>query len=204
MTEDRGLLTRDFFARPVLEVARQLVGKVLVSTLGGVETSGRIVETEGYAGLADPASHAVRLSRSRERMGGEPGLAYVHLSHGLHHTLNVVAEPAGIPSGVLIRALEPLTGVETMRQRRAVPDRVPDEKLASGPGNLTQALAITLVDDGRDLATDPLLFLLDTPPCPVVWESTRIGLTKATDVPWRFFDPGSRSVSAHRRGWEAT
>ncbi len=204
MTEDRGLLTRDFFARPVLEVARQLVGKVLVSTLGGVETSGRIVETEGYAGLADPASHAVRLSRSRERMGGEPGLAYVHLSYGLHHTLNVVAEPVGSPSAVLIRALEPLTGVDVMRSRRGVPHRILDERLASGPGNLAQALGITLLDDGRDLTCDPILFVLDGPPCPVVWESSRIGLSKATEVPWRFFDPGSRSVSAHRRGWEAT
>ncbi len=204
MTGDRRLLARQFFAGPVLEVARQLVGKVLVSMLDGVETSGRIVETEGYAGLADPASHAARLRRSRQRMNGEPGLAYVHLSHGLHNTLNVVAEPADSPSAVLIRALEPITGIGVMRQRRGVPERVPDAKLASGPGNLAQALAITLLDDGRDLAGDPLLFLLDAPPCPVVWESTRIGLTRATEVAWRFFDPASRSVSAHRRGREVT
>ena len=167
---------------------------------GGVETSGRIVETEAYMGLNDPASHAVRLRRSRERMGGEPGIAYVHLSHGLHNTLNVVAEPAGSPSAVLIRALEPLSGIDVIRQRRGVPDRIRDERLAAGPGNLAQALAITLPDDGRDLTSDPTLFLLDGPACPVVWESPRIGLTKATEVPWRFFDPASRSVSAHRRG----
>ena len=203
MTDDRRLLTRDFFAQPVLEVARQLIGKRLVSRLDGVETSGRIVETEAYAGLADPASHAVRLSRSRGRMGGEPGLAYVHLSHGLHNTLNVVAEPVGQPSAVLIRAIEPLTGVGVMRRRRGVADRVADDRLAAGPGNLAQALGITLLDDGRDLISDPLLFVLAGPPCPVIWESTRIGLSKATEVPWRFFDPGSRSVSAHRRGSES-
>ncbi len=204
MTDDRLRLPRGFFARSVLEVARDLIGKILVSMHDDVETSGRIVETEAYMGLTDPASHAVRLRRSRERMGGEPGLAYVHRSYGLHNTLNVVTEPAGSPTAVLIRALEPLTGVELMRQRRGVQDRVRDERLAAGPGNLAQALAITLPDDGRDLTTDPMLFLLDRPPCPVVWESTRIGLTKATEVQWRFFDPASRSVSAHRRGSEVT
>lgn len=203
MTADRRPLSREFFSQPVLDVARQLIGKILVSRFDGVEMSGRIVETEGYAGLADPASHAVRLRRSRERMGGEPGLAYVHLSHGLHNTLNVVAEPAGSPSAVLIRALEPITGVAVMRRRRMAPDRISDVKLASGPGNLARALAITLLDDGRDLTSDPVLFLVEAPPCPVVWESTRIGLTKGTDVAWRFFDPASRSVSAHRRGRES-
>ena len=204
MTADRPRLPREFFARPVLDVARDLLGKILVSMHGGVEASGRIVETEAYMGLADPASHAVRLRRSRERMSGEPGLAYVHLSHGLHNTLNVVAEPAGRPSAVLIRALEPLAGVESMRRRRGVPDRIRDERLAAGPGNLARALAITLPDDGRDLTSDQMLFLLDGPPCPVIKGSPRIGLTKATEVPWRFFDPASRSVSAHRRGHEVT
>ncbi len=204
MTDAQPRLSREFFARPVLEVARDLVGKVLVSMHDGVETSGRIVETEGYAGMADPASHAVRLRRSRERMGGEPGLAYVHRSYGLHNTLNVVTEPIGTPTAVLIRALEPLSGFDIMRRRRGAPDRIADERLAAGPGNLTQALAITLPDDGRDLTSDPLLYLLDGPPVPVVWESTRIGLTKAVELPWRFFDPASRSISAHRRGREVT
>ena len=204
MTVVEERLSRAFFEQPVLDVARQLVGKVLVSHLGGHLTSGRIVETEAYAGLADPASHAVRLRRSRERMGGEAGLAYVHLSHGLHNTLNVVAEPPGAPSAVLIRALAPLAGLDAMRQRRAVAPSVPDDRLAAGPGNLARALGITLMDDGRDLTADPVLFISDGSDLVTVWASPRIGLSKATEVPWRFFDPASRSVSAHRRGQEVT
>ena len=188
----------------MLVVARRLIGKVLVSRFDGELTSGRIVETEAYAGLADPASHAVRLRRSRERMGSEAGMAYVHFSHGLHNTLNVVAEPAGSHAAVLIRALAPVDGVDVMRRRRDVAPSVTDARLAAGPGNLARALGITLPDDGRDLTADLVLFIAEGLEAGSVRASPRIGLSKATEVPWRFFDPASRSVSAHRRGEEVT
>lgn len=197
-------LPRAFFERPVLDVARALLGKVLFTNREGCRTSGRIVEAEAYAGLNDPASHAVRLRRSRERMGGPAGLAYVHLSHGLHNTLNVVAEAEGSPTGVLIRAAEPIDGVEAMRLRRGTTAPLPDARLASGPGNLAKAFGITLLDDGRDLTNDPDFFITDGSDCRLILASPRIGLTKAAEVPWRFFDGTSTSVSAHRRGVEVT
>jgi DNA-3-methyladenine glycosylase len=193
-------LPRAFYERPVLEVARALLGKVLVTNHADGMTTGRIVEAEAYAGLADPASHAVRLRRSRERMGGPAGLAYVHLSHGLHNTLNIVTEPEGSPTGVLIRAAEPIEGVEVMRLRRGTTASVPDARLASGPGNLAKAFGITLLDDGRDLTNDPDFFITDGSDCRLILASPRIGLTKAAEVPWRFFDGTSTSVSAHGRG----
>lgn len=204
MTESARRLGRAFFERPVVEVARDLLGKLLVTNHEGGLTSGRIVETEAYAGLADAASHAVRLRRSRERMSGVAGLAYVHLSYGFHNTLNVVTEPVGTPTAVLIRAVEPVEGTEQMRRRRGGAAPIPDARLASGPGNLARAFAITLLDDGRDLTTDPDFFIADGPPCAMVLTSTRIGLTKATEFPWRFFDGTSPSVSAYRRGAKVT
>lgn len=197
-------LDRTFFERPVVEVARGLLGKLLLTDHEGGLTTGWIVETEAYAGLADPASHAVRLRRSRARMSGVAGLAYVHLSYGLHNTLNVVAEAEGTTAGVLIRAAEPVEGVETMRLRRGSPVSLPEARLASGPGNLARAFAITLADDGRDLTSDPTFSIGEGRPCPLVLTSARIGLTRAADVPWRFFDGDSPSVSAHRRGLEVT
>ena len=200
MTGPGPALPRTFYERPVVQVARELLGKVLVTDHAGGRTAGRIVETEAYAGLNDPASHAVRLRRSRARMGGTGGLAYVHLSYGMHNTLNVVAEGEGTVAGVLIRAAEPVEGSGTMRARRGVGATVPDARLASGPGNLARAFAIMLADDGRDLTSDPAFFIADGPACSLVLVSARIGLTKAADVPWRFFDGTSASVSAHRRG----
>ncbi len=190
---------RAWFERPVLDVARDLLGCLLVSRLGGVLTTGRIVETEAYAGLDDPASHTVRLSRSRTRMGGRAGLAYVHRSYGLHDTLNVVTGPEGEHAAVLLRALEPLDGLAAIRERRAAPT-IADHRLLAGPGNLARGMAIGLGDDGRDLAEDPELRIVIGSLPAVVHVSPRIGITKAADWPWRFYDAGSRSVSAHRRG----
>ncbi|HEV2527988.1 MAG TPA: DNA-3-methyladenine glycosylase [Thermomicrobiales bacterium] len=193
-------LDRDFYEKsPVLVVARELLGCVLVSRLGGTLTSGRIVETEAYAGLDDPASHTVRLSRSRARMGGHPGLAYVHRSYGLHDTLNVVTGAVGEHAAVLIRALEPVDGLEVIRERRAAPT-IADHRLLAGPGNLARGLAIGLSNDGRDLTADPELHITRGEPPASIHASPRIGITKAADWPWRFFDADSRSVSAHRRG----
>ena len=196
-------LRRAFFERTVLAVARDLLGSVLISRLDGALAVGRIVETEAYAGMEDPASHAVRLSRSRLRMAGLAGLAYVHRSYGLHDTLNVVTGPVGEQAAVLIRAVEPLDGLELIRHRRAAPN-VPDHRLLAGPGNLARGMGIGLGDDGRDLTTDGALCILPGSPLASIHVSPRIGITRAADWLWRFYDPESRSVSAHRRGMVVT
>ena len=193
-------LDRDFFDRPVVEVARALVGAMLISDRSGELTAGRIVETEAYAGPEDSASHAGRLRRGRERMSGPSGCAYICRAYGLHVTFNIVTEPEGALSAVLIRALEPVVGVEIMRWRRGVDDSLDGVRLASGPGNLARAMGITLADDGVDLTTSDAVYVLaGTPPVRVA-RSGRIGLTRGVEAPWRFFDADSRSVSAHRRG----
>jgi DNA-3-methyladenine glycosylase len=179
-----------FYDRPVLEVARDLVGCVVRH--GGA--AGVIVETEAYH-HSEPACHAyVGLTPRTATLFGPPGVAYVYRSYGIHALLNAVCEPEGEGAAVLIRALEPLDGVETMRARRGL-HRVQD--LCSGPGKLTQALGITLEHNGTDLAAGPVA--IEAPP--PGWEDVdpvvgrRVGITKAVELPWRFSVPGSRSVS---------
>jgi DNA-3-methyladenine glycosylase len=183
-------LPRDFYARPVLEVARGLVG----CTVAHGEASGVIVETEAYH-ESEPACHAfVGVTPRTATLFGPPGIAYVYFSYGMHALLNAVSEPEGVGAAVLIRALEPLAGVELMRERRGL-ERIDD--LCSGPGKLTQALGIGLELNGTDLASGPIRF---GPPA-AGWEDVepvtgvRIGITKAPELPWRFCAPGSRSVS---------
>lgn len=183
-------LTPGFYARPVLEVAHALLGCV-VSHAG---TSGVIVETEAYH-ESEPACHAfVGLTRRTRPLFGPPGRAYVYRSYGIHSLLNAVCEPEGIGAAVLVRALEPLDGIEVMRERRGVSDL---RDLCSGPGKLAQALAIGLEHDDTDLATGPVRIL--APPAgsgrlaPVV--GPRIGITKAAELPWRICAAGSRFVS---------
>ncbi len=173
----------DFYTRPVLEVAEALIGCVI--THG--ETSGVIVETEAYHD-SEPACHAfVGLTPRTEILFGPPGRAYVYLSYGVHALLNAVCEPEGIGAAVLIRALEPLDGVALMAERRGL-DASRSTRLCSGPGKLTQALGITLEDNGGDLARGPVVFsgrsgrFSD----PVVQRDLRIGITKAAELPWRF------------------
>jgi len=186
-----------FFQRPTLEVARALIGCVVVSHHADGETAGRIVETEGYRGETDPASHASRRRTGRVSvMWGPPGIAYVYRSYGLHAMLNAVAESDGIAGGVLIRALEPVAGIELMRQRRGLE---PVRLLCSGPGRLCQALGITLDDHGTDLINGERLWIAAGPPL-AISAGPRIGITRGTEHPWRFFETGSRWVSAHRRG----
>ncbi|MGZ4187097.1 MAG: DNA-3-methyladenine glycosylase [Solirubrobacteraceae bacterium] len=179
-----------FYARPVLEVARDLVGCVV--THAG--TSGVIVETEAYHD-SEPASHAfVGLTPRTATLFGPPGRAYVYRSYGIHALLNAVCEPEGIGSGVLIRALEPLEGIDLMRDRRGL-QRL--ESLCSGPGKLTQAMDIELVDNGCDLEVGPVVFSAR----PRAWRNVevvvdkRIGITKAAELPWRFVAAGSRFLS---------
>jgi DNA-3-methyladenine glycosylase len=180
----------EFYDRPVLEVSQDLIGCVVSHG----DTSGVIVETEAYH-HSEPASHAfVGLTPRTRTLFGPPGRAYVYLSYGIHACLNAVCEPAGVGAAVLIRALEPASGLEEMRARRGV-ERVED--LCSGPGKLTQALGIELVHNGIDLTKGPV-FISERPAGweqPEVSADVRIGITKAPELPWRFVATGSRFLS---------
>ncbi len=184
-------LPRAFYNRPAIEVARALLGTVLVHG----STSGRIVETEAYLGLQDRAAHSWRGITPRTRvMFGEPGHAYVYLIYGMYECLNVVAEPEGSPGCVLIRAVEPLEGIPRMRRRR--PGARGIEDLANGPGKLTLALGITRRHNGADFTAGPLT--IHAPAgmeAPRIGVSPRIGIKHCADWPLRFFVEGSRFVS---------
>lgn len=185
-----------FYARPVVEVARDLIGCVV--TRG--ECSGEIVETEAYHQV-EPACHAfVGLTQRTSTLFEAPGRAYVYISYGVHVMLNAVSEAEGVGAAVLIRALEPRSGIEQMAQRRGLePERVRD--LCSGPGKLTQALGILRTDNGCDLQTGPVV--IDGPPAgavrPEIIAGRRIGITRAVELPWRFTVAGSRFLSAPPR-----
>jgi DNA-3-methyladenine glycosylase len=184
-------LTRAFFERSVHQVARELVGCRLFYDGRG----GTIVETESYE-RDDPACHAyVGLTARTEVIFGPPGRAYVYLSYGIHSLLNAVCEPEGEAAAVLIRALEPTAGLEAMRARRGAK---PDLELCSGPGKLTEALGIGLGENGADLARDPFLLLPPAGAPPQIVSGPRIGITKATERPWRFCLAGSPFVSRPR------
>ena len=194
-------LPRAFYLRRPATVARDLLGCVLVSRRGRTETAGRIVETEAYLGPEDGASHAAFRPGSHALFYGEGGHAYVFMAYGVHLCLNAVTGPAGTPGCVLIRALEPLRGVAAMARRRQVDAA---SRLASGPGNLTRALGVTLRDNGVDLTGGPLTI---EPPDRRrdfrVATGARIGITRAVDRPLRFWvadDPFvSRAGPGQRR-----
>jgi DNA-3-methyladenine glycosylase len=201
-------LDTDFYRRSVHDVARELIGCVVRHG----ETAGRIVETESYH-MDEPACHAYAGVTERTRtLYGPPGHAYVYFSYGMHSLLNAVAEDEGVGAAVLIRALEPVDGLDAMRERRGVarpPQRklglqggVKDEELCSGPGKLTQALGIGLSLNGTSLVEGPVEVLTREPGSrePRVVVGERIGITKAAELPWRFCDAGSRHVS---RPWPA-
>ena len=183
-------LGRAFYERPVVQVAEHLIGCV-VSHDG---CAGVIVETEAYH-HSEPASHAyVGLTNRTRVLFGPPGYAYLYRSYGIHACLNAVCEPEGVGAAVLIRALEPVEGIELMRERRGL-ERV--ESLCSGPGKLTQALGIGLELNGSDLIRGPIVIARRPP----AWRdveavaSRRIGITKAAELPWRFSAVGSRFLS---------
>jgi DNA-3-methyladenine glycosylase len=182
----------DFFSRSVHDVARELVGcRLFFTGVGGV-----IVETEAYE-REDPASHSyVGLTERTKVMFGPPGRAYVYLSYGIHSLLNFVCEPEGDAAAVLIRALEPTTGIEQMRARR--PAARTDLDLCSGPGKLTEALGVTLAQNADRLDRDPFLLFGPEGESPEVVTSPRVGITKAVEKPWRFTAAGSRYVSRPR------
>jgi DNA-3-methyladenine glycosylase len=188
-------LARDFYARSVHDVARDLIG----CTVRHGGTAGRIVETESYH-MDEAACHAYAgVTNRTSTLFGPPAHAYVYFSYGVHSLLNAVAETEGVGAAVLIRALEPVEGIDLMRARRAL-ERV--EQLCSGPGKLTQALGIGLDLNGSSLLDGPIEVLardaMARPPRIVLGE--RIGITKAVDLPWRFCDADSRHVS---RPWPA-
>ena len=181
-------------------MAEDLLGKVLVHRTREGITAGIIVETEAYIGEDDPACHASfgRTERS-EPLFGPPGVAYVYLNYGIHYLMNAVTEADGYPGAVLIRALQPLDGIELMQKRRAPDGREIDEHaLCRGPGNLTKALGITIKDNRLDLATSKLT--IDDRGISVGQIATgpRIGIRVAIERPWRYWVEGHRSVSGRR------
>ncbi len=188
-------LPADFYDRPVLEVARELIG----CTVEYRGAAGVIVETEAYH-ESEPACHAfVGLTPRTRTLFGEPGLAYVYRSYGVHAMLNAVCEPRDVGAAVLVRALQPLRGQEQMRERRSM-ERERD--LCSGPGKLTQALGIGLSENDSDLSAGPILIAAPEG----AWRKHpvlvggRIGITKAVDLPWRFCAAGNPHVSSPRLG----
>jgi DNA-3-methyladenine glycosylase len=181
-------VTRHDLAGPVVDVARELIG----CTIRHGETAGVIVETEAYH-ESEPACHAyIGRTERTVTLFGRPGVAYVYFSYGMHALLNVVCEPEGVGAAVLIRALEPVDGLGLMHERRGM---VRDEDLCSGPGKLTQALGVGLDLNGTDLFDGPIRLGPWTEPRPRVITGTRIGITKAPDLPWRFCAACSRHVS---------
>jgi DNA-3-methyladenine glycosylase len=188
------VLRRHFYERPTIEVARELLGQILVHG----ETAGIIVETEAYLGGDDLASHsAAGLTNRTKPIFGPPGHAYVYFIYGMYECLNLVAEKEGVPGCVLIRAIEPVAGIELMQKRRPAAKKIED--LASGPGKLTLAMGITRELNGKDVTRGPLcvrepigrkhMDILVTP---------RIGITKSPERPLRFTVKGSRFVSGKK------
>jgi len=175
-------LPRSFYARDTVTVARALLGKIIRHG----ETSGRIIETEAYLGIGDAAAHAAAGITPRTRViFGPPGHAYVYLNYGIHCCLNLVAEPEGVAGCVLIRALQPLTGIAEMRERRGL-ERI--AQLASGPGKLTKALGINLLHNGVDVTHGPILILDDGARVREIGVSQRVGISKAKEALLRYFD----------------
>lgn len=207
-------LARAFFDRPVLAVARDLIGQLLVRTMAAgdavVVCVGRIAEAEAYAGRVDPASHSFRGPTPRTRtMFGPVGHAYVYFTYGNHFCVNVVAGPRSLAGAVLLRAIEPQLGVQAMRAERArrtragdlrrkLADGRADHELASGPGKLTAALAIDRTLDGIDITQRGLLYLAQGDPAADVLWTPRVGLGTNPAAPWRWRCIDARSPHVTR------
>ena len=199
-------LPRSFYDRPTLEVARDLLGKVLVHRHRGRTTSGAIVEVEAYIGESDPACHAAPGPTPRNApLYGPPGFSYVYLNYGIHYLVNVVTEARHQPAAVLIRALDPVDGVDVMRRRRTRATKgrrarnghaLSAHDLCRGPGNVTMAMGITLAQNAVDLLGNQL-FIEDRgrEPGEIAW-SSRIGIRVGTERLWRAFVEEHPAVSA--------
>jgi DNA-3-methyladenine glycosylase len=205
---DPNVLPRTFYDRPTLTVARGLLGKVLVHHTPEGVASGMIVETEAYIGEDDPACHAAPgPTRRNAPLYGRPGMAYVYLNYGIHYLVNAVTEAQGRPAAVLIRALEPLDGIELMLKRRGPPRTSSSvlrtsslssslsSSLCRGPGNLTRALGITLSENLLDLTHGPLTIEERGLSVGRVSRGPRIGIRVAVERPWRFWIRGHPAVS---------
>ena len=194
-------LTLDFYRRPnVLQVAEELLGKLLMTTKNGITTSGRIVECEAYAGVFDKASHAYggRRTNRNQVMYGEAGVAYVYLCYGIHHLFNVVTHSKDVPHAILVRSLEPVKGIKDMSIRTG--KKQVDHTLTRGPGNLSKALGIYTKDSGK-LLTGKNIFLADDGfvySKKEIFTSPRIGVDYAGEdalLPYRFYIKGNPFVS---------
>jgi len=204
----RSVVARSFFLQPTLQVARELLGMVLVHDSPAGRTAGRIVEVEAYRGPADRAAHSAggRHTPRNAAMWGPPGHAYVYFIYGMHWCMNVVTQPPGVPEAVLLRALDPLCGLELMRERRAAAAprvrSLADWELCRGPGALCRAMGIDGTLNGVDLRSGPLRLLEgDSIPRSRVARTARIGVAYAgrdATRPWRFAVRGCRAVSAPR------
>lgn len=184
------VLERSFYERDPRRVAVDLLGCVLLHETSEGIASGVVVETEAYLCTDDPACHAYRGPDMRNRtIFGGPGLAYVYLSYGIHTMVNVNCEEEGKGSAVLIRALNPLEGTELMAERRGKLD------LCTGPGKLTQALGIEMYQDGHDLTRDPLTIRWGEPPEGEIASTTRIGISRGTELPYRYLVATDPNVS---------
>jgi DNA-3-methyladenine glycosylase len=196
----RRVLGRRFYDRDTLTVAADLIGKVLVHRTAAGVTAGAIVETEAYIGESDPACHAAPGPTTRNApLYGPPGVAYVYLNYGMHYLVNAVTEGEGSPAAVLIRALEPLEGMDVMRTRRGAGRSAVDvSALCRGPGNLTKALGISLAQNRFQLTELPLSIEdWGVAPRDLAW-GPRIGIRVGTDRPWRCWVPGHACVSGRR------
>jgi DNA-3-methyladenine glycosylase len=194
-------LPRSFYARPVLTVAKDVIGKVLVHRTPAGVMAGRIVEAEAYRGPEDRAAHswAGRRTARTEAMFGPPGFAYVFFVYGMHWQMNLVTTREGAPEAVLLRALEPVAGVALMAARRGL--RETDVNLCNGPGKLCHALDIGQRHYGVDLTRGALFLSEGSTPRGKLARSARIGVDYAeawADKPWRFFEQGNRWVSRGR------
>ena len=198
-------LDHSFYDRnDVTKIAKELLGKIIVTSFEGMITAGRIVETEAYAGAVDKASHAYNNRRTirTEVMFGEPGTAYVYLCYGIHHLFNVVTNKKNIPHAILIRAVEPLTGIETMLLRTGKPKA--DFTLTRGPGNVSKALGIFTRHTGYDLCSEEIFIADDglrLKPKQII-TTTRIGVDYAAEdslLPYRFIVKDNPYVSGKRK-----
>lgn len=190
-------LGRDFFDRDTVQVAQDLLGKVLVRRIGGVSLSGRITETEAYVGRMDKACHAYGYRRTArtETLFAPPGTAYIYLIYGIYHCLNFVTEGEGEPAAVLLRGLVPLEGMAEMARRRfgKEPEELtPYQKkhFLDGPGKVCMALGLTRAQNGLDLTGEELFLVDDGAPQPPFHTGTRIGIDYAEEAvhfPWRFY-----------------
>ncbi len=191
-------LPRRFYERPTLRVARELLGKILVRNWKGRLLSGKIVECEAYIGEDDPACHAAVGKTERNAvMYGPPGFAYIYFIYGMYYCLNVVTERAGFPAAVLIRALEPLEGIEWMMKNR---NKNRLSEIASGPGKLCQALALDRNLNGADFCGDELFIVQgDAVPEAQIVADSRVGISSGQHHPWRFFLKNNPHVSGNRK-----